>query len=67
MKQKKCKQCGNKFEPMNTLQKVCSPKCAVEWRKEQRKKAFRAETRKLKENIKRRAEWLSEAQAAVNK
>lgn len=28
-KPKICKQCGNKFTPMNSLQPVCGPRCAV--------------------------------------
>jgi hypothetical protein len=31
MKPKICKQCGVKFNPFNTLQAVCGPKCAVEF------------------------------------
>lgn len=29
MKDKRCKICNEKFRPMNSLQPVCSPKCAV--------------------------------------
>lgn len=30
---KKCKQCGKEFKPYNSLQQVCSAKCAIEFNK----------------------------------
>lgn len=65
-KVKKCRQCKQPFSPSMTTQVVCSPKCAIEYAKEGRKKEFRRETRNLKEKIKKRSDWAKEAQAAVN-
>lgn len=67
MKQKKCKGCGNKFTPWNTLQRTCSPACAIEDGKKQQEREFKKETRRLKDKVKGRAEWMREAQAAFNR
>lgn len=67
-RQKKCKAkgCNNTFSPMNSMQKVCSPGCALKFAKEKSVKEFNAETRKRKRKLKTRQEWLKEAQAAFN-
>src|SRR5512138_972951 len=65
-KLKKCRQCKKPFSPSMTTQVVCSPKCAIEYAKEGRKKEFKRETRKLKEKIKTRSDWMKEAQTAFN-
>lgn len=65
-KVKKCRQCKNQFSPSMTTQVVCSPKCAIEYAKEDRNKEFKRETRKLKEKIKSRSDWMREAQTAFN-
>jgi hypothetical protein len=50
-KAKVCKQCGEKFKPMNSLQNVCSPKCAIAFNSkkeiDKRVKVFRKETQSL--------------------
>ena len=45
VKQKKCKMCPTYFTPKNSFQKVCSPKCAIEYAKQQRIKKNRKERR----------------------
>lgn len=67
-RQKKCKAkgCDNTFSPMNSMQKVCSPRCALQFNGEQKRKEFDAETRKRKQKLKSRQQWLKEAQAAFN-
>jgi len=67
MRQKKCKGCGNKFAPYNTLQKACSTRCALDVVQAKKKKEFKKETRKLKDNIKTRSDWMKEARAATNR
>ena len=37
-RKKKCRQCGQTFTPGNTMQKVCSLPCAVEYSKQETKK-----------------------------
>lgn len=72
---KKCRICKEKFEVEREKQPVCSnPDCAIEWLKQQqekdarkKEKAFRAETRRLKESIKSKGKWTQEAQAVFNK
>lgn len=50
-KLRSCKQCGNSFMPMNSLQPVCSPACALKFNSEKevekRVKEMRAESKKL--------------------
>ena len=67
MKQKKCKSCGQKFQLFNSLQKVCSPTCAIDLVEKEKKREFKLETRRLKEKVKTRSEWAREAQAAINR
>jgi len=73
-KQKTCPVCKSKWQPFSSLEKVCSIRCAVKQidlnkvkAKAKEEKAFRAETKRLKEAIKPRGKWLKEAQAAFNK
>lgn len=73
LKPKKCKICPTMFEPFNSLQKVCSIKCAVELTNKSNaakdKKIrldFRRETRERKVAMKSRSKWLEEAQKACN-
>ena len=71
LKPKKCKSCGVEFIPRNSLQKVCSTKCAIDLARQNAQKARdKAEKKKLNERkakLKSRSEWLKEAQAAFNK
>lgn len=71
LKPKKCKLCSVEFTPRNSLQKVCSAKCAIELvRKTAQEEHDKAEKKKLKERkarLKSRSEWLKEAQAVFNK
>ena len=62
----KCKLCKADFIKSQTTQKVCSPKCAIEYARMQRSKAERSKTRKAKDQLKTRQQWLKEAQAAFN-
>ncbi len=54
-KVKACKQCGSDFVAFNTLQKVCSPACAIKYsqntRQAEQEKAFNAETRRRKNKL----------------
>jgi len=67
IKQKKCKNCNELFTPHNSLQKACSVKCAIGLTKSQKKKEFKQETRKLKEKLKTRSDWMRESQIACNR
>ncbi len=73
IKPKKCKVCKGEFVPSNTLQKVCSPTCALqhvrkEQHKVQKKKAIqqRKELKKRKEALKTKSDWTKEAQKEFN-
>lgn len=66
LKKKKCRVCKNKFEYFNSTQVVCSPACALKLVKQKTEKAYNKETKRLKESIKTRTDWLNEAQTAFN-
>ncbi|QPB42202.1 recombination protein NinG [Rodentibacter haemolyticus] len=70
-KEYKCKVCGDYFvKTVSSLQKVCSPKCALELAQNNAQKAReKAEKQKLKERkakLKNRSQWLKEAQKVFN-
>lgn len=66
VKPKKCRVCKGSFTPYNSLQVVCSPKCALEHTEKQREKAWRAKKKKLKEGLLTHSERLKIAQVAFN-
>ena len=51
MKLKKCKICGKKFEPFNTLSRVCGWQCALIYAKDQDKRKEKAIARKEKKEF----------------
>ena len=67
LKAKPCRACTFPFVPRVSTQVACCPNCALELNRRKKSKAFDAETRKRKEGIKKRSEWLREAQTAFNK
>ena len=64
-KPKTCSVCARSFVPSRTMQSVCSPRCAQKKVTDARK-AEKAETKRRKESVKSRSEWLREAQSAFN-
>lgn len=72
-KPKKCKCCPEKFIPRNTLQTVCSPKCAIQLanqlsdrKKKRQEKAERAAWNKRKADAKPLSHWMNMTQRAFN-
>lgn len=72
-KPKKCKCCPEKFIPRNSLQTVCSPKCAIQLanqiseRKQKRlEKEQRAAWNKRKADVKPLSHWMNMTQRAFN-
>ncbi|MES2323259.1 MAG: recombination protein NinG [Pseudomonadota bacterium] len=65
---RKCaaKGCRAPFEPRNMMHKCCGPVCAADYAMSERVKAERASRQEGLRNLKRRADWLKEAQAAFN-
>lgn len=63
-----CRVCSQVFARRNSMQRVCSPTCALKLVKADKKAqaADRKQTRAQLEAIKPRSKWLSEAQAAFN-
>lgn len=66
VKTKRCKACKQQFTPARPMQAVCSPLCAANLAASNRERVQRKETRERKEKLKRRTDWIREAQQAVN-
>lgn len=73
VKPKTCKACRNKFVPERAMQSVCDWKCGLELQRLAREKKAakeakekRAENREAKKKLKRRGDYVKEAQAAFN-
>jgi hypothetical protein len=67
VKPKKCKVCATEFSPAMSLQRTCSPRCAIEDGRVSQKNEFKRTTRVMKAKAKTKAMWLKEAQAVFNK
>jgi hypothetical protein len=74
LKPRRCRSCGNSFQPISSMSKACSVPCALALvrqanaRKEARaKREERVATRVAKEKLKTRREWIAECQVVVNK
>lgn len=72
-KPKKCKCCPEKFIPRNSLQTVCSPKCAIqlatllsERKQKRQEKEQRAAWNKRKADVKPLSHWMNMTQRAFN-
>lgn len=67
MKPKKCKACKGEFQPFLSMQKACSPMCAISIAKTEEAKKERADTRARKLALKTKSQWLIDAQKVFNK
>lgn len=63
---KLCKVCGASYRPYRPLQAVCSPRCARKVPVIARKAEI-AETKRRKEAVKTRSDWIKETQVETNK
>ena len=73
MKPKKCKLCKNEFMPRLPIQPYCGPGCALEVvykakrkKLEQAKKEYSKETRRRKNKLKTRADYIKDLQVVFN-
>jgi hypothetical protein len=73
VKPRKCKVCGNEYTPKRPLQRVDTPKCALEWSRQvgrrnglERQQKERKERREGLEKLKTRRDWLKDAQTVFN-
>lgn len=70
-KKKPCKVCQTEFKKVKPLQVVCSPYCAAIYvsQRNQKKadKAFNKETKRLKETLKTKGDYIKEARIPYNK
>lgn len=67
MKEKTCPICRKKYAPEFFAQKACSPKCAIAYVRQERRKAIKKQTRIARSRLKSLSELLKEAQAAFNR
>jgi len=67
IKLKACKVCKERFQQFNSTTKACSIACSLELVKQAHDKEYRKETKRLKDKIKSRSEWLKDAQTVFNK
>jgi len=66
LKEKKCKECSNKFTPQRPLQYLCSIECSIkDARKKQAKKEKKAD-KVVKDKLMTKGEWLNLAQKVFN-
>lgn len=68
-KPKKCRDCKEEFQPFKFAQPRCVPCAMIKGRKDAKKKLTkqsRIDTKKRKDKVKTRSEWLREAQTAFN-
>ena len=65
-KPKKCRVCKTEYQPRNSLQVVCSPKCAVALQKQKDEQRLRRQKKVALEAFKTRGDYVKEAQVAVN-
>lgn len=65
---RKCavKSCRQPFQPMSMMHKVCGPACAADFAVSERVRTERSERQEGLRKLKRRADWLKEAQTAFN-
>lgn len=66
MKQRKCKLCKNKFDPVMIIQPTCLD-CAGEWIRLQNEKKWKKEKKEIKAKLKTHSDWLNELQVIFNK
>lgn len=67
-RRKKCRaeSCRQWFTPWSTMQKACSPICAIEVAEQDKRKARKKDTKRRREKLKTRSQWTKEAQQAFN-
>src|SRR3546814_18355482 len=64
---RKCKTCGTRYTPRNSLHVVCSLKCSVEHGRKELARTQRREKREGRERLMTRSDWTKKAQIAFNK
>ncbi len=62
----KCKVCVDEYKKFQSTQKVCGPRCAIDLVSAGKASEFRKETKRLKDKIKSRSEWLKDVQTVFN-
>ena len=69
-KPKECAQCGDTFTPTRNLQKVCGPRCAIDYNRAQKAKKAAQESKAnlkiRKKALQPRGYFVSKAQTAFN-
>lgn len=65
--ERKCKNCGQKYNALKPLQTVCCLQCAIELKKKNDAKAWKKEKKVLKEKIKTKSDLKNELQPLINR
>jgi len=63
---KKCRICKETYTAWNSLQKVCSPKCAIVHTNNEKLRARKKDIRQRKQALKTKSDWLKECQTVFN-
>lgn len=70
LNKRKCKQCGEVFQKVQTLQFVCTPRCGIEYAKQQREKkeieGWKQRKKAVKQSLKTKQDYEKELQAVFN-
>ena len=64
---KKCRSCGNWFQPFSSLHRACSLECSLDVARKDAEKRERKKTRQMRESIKTLSQLCQEAQKEVNR
>jgi len=68
VRERKCKHCGDKYQPTKTFQAVCGNyQCAIEHGKTLKAKSNRRDLRDAKRRLKTHGQWAKEAQTEFNR
>jgi len=67
LKKRKCKVCKDEFKQTRPLQTVCSWACATQFAKKKEQEKRKAETRRMKEDLKTYGDWLKDLQKVFNR
>lgn len=66
LRQRKCRSCGERYRPRNTLQRACSVRCAIALGRDDEKRKQRRENAQARAKLETRRDLLKKAQKAFN-
>src|SRR5690606_27675959 len=67
LRNRKCKVCGETYQPVRQMQQVCSPPCALKYERQvAAPKRLRREKREARVRLRTLSDWMKLAQTAFN-